>query len=92
MPDDSAAYLILGICVLIGGIVLLWLISKRAPNGTILVISLLVYIATYTIDEIPNREIRLLSGAFRMLGVLGIIMGLIDVIRRHKPTSRNTPA
>jgi len=75
--------------VAIGGIVLgvvaLWFISHRTPKGTVLVIAIVVYVASWQFEDVPVREVRLLTGVMRMFGFAGAILGLIDLFRKRKP-------
>ena len=77
--------LCLGIGVVVAGLVVLWLVSRRVPTGTVLVIAVVLYFLSWQIDDIRVREIRLLSGTMRMLGVAAGILGIIDLCRNRKP-------
>lgn len=77
--------LCLGIGVVVVGLVILWLVSRRTPKGTVLVIAVVLYFLSWQIDDIRVREIRLLSGTMRILGVGAGILGIIDLFRNRKP-------
>lgn len=85
MPESTTGYLVLAGAILVGGVVLLWLTSRKAPKGTVLLLGFIMLFSTLTLDEVAIREIRLISGVMRMLGVLAIILGSIEVIRRRRP-------
>lgn len=83
--DYGKVLLGLGIGGVIVGLVLLWLVSKWAPKGTVLAIAIGLYATSWSIDRIRIREVRMLSGAMRMLGFAGGILGVIDLVRTRKP-------
>jgi hypothetical protein len=86
---DSENYgtvlLVLGIGGAIAGFVVLWLVSKRSPKGTVLVIAVVLYVASWQIGDSRLREMRLLCGVMRMLGFAGGILGVIDLLRTREP-------
>lgn len=77
--------LCLGMVGIVAGLVILWFVSRRTPKGTVLVIAAILYFVSWQIDDVRVREIRLLSGAIRMLGVAAGILGIVDLCRRRKP-------
>lgn len=77
--------LCLGILSIVAGLVFLWFVSRRTPKGTVLVIAVILYFVSWQIDDVRVREIRLLSGAMRMLGVAAGILGIVDLCRKRKP-------
>ena len=77
--------LCLGISGIVAGLVALWFVSRRTPRGTVLVISAVLYFVSWQIDDIRVREIRLLRGSMRMLGVAAGILGIVDLCRKRKP-------
>ena len=74
----------LAIGVVVAGLVLLWLLSRRTPKGTVLVIAVVVYLLSWQIDDVRVREVRLLSGTMRMLGVAAGILGIVDLCRKRR--------
>ncbi|HEU4339332.1 MAG TPA: hypothetical protein VFS19_04625 [Planctomycetota bacterium] len=83
-PFSPTAYLAITIGALAVGLTALYLISKRAPRGTVLVLGLGLYVLSFVPDKSRVREIVLLSGVVRMLGFAAIILGIIDAIRKRK--------
>ena len=77
--------LCLGIIGIVAGLVFLWCVSRRTPKGTVLLIAAILYFVSWQIDDIRVREIRLLSGSMRMLGVAAGILGIVDLCRKRKP-------
>jgi hypothetical protein len=75
---------------IIGGLVLLWFVSRWSPKGTVLGISIALFVFGTCIDVIPNREVRLLRGIVGLVALGGCILGLIDVARKDKPKDPKT--
>lgn len=76
--------LCLGIVGVVAGLIVLWLVSRRTPKGTVLVIAIVLYSLSWQIGDSRVREMRLLSGTMRMLGFGGGIIGIIDLLRKRK--------
>lgn len=72
----------------LGGLFALFLISRRSREGVVLGIAALIYFASWTIDGSGVREVMVLAGATRMLGVAGIILGIIDSVRKRRAHRR----
>ena len=85
----STALLCCGIAGIVAGLAILWFISLRAPKGTVLAIAVVIYIASWSIDQIRIREVQMLCGSMRFLGFSGAILGVIDIWRKRarKPSS-----
>ncbi len=77
--------LVCAIVFILGGIIVLWLISRVAPKGAILAIPAGIYCAGLALASIRVREIVMLTGALKMLGFIGGIGGIVDYIRTRKP-------
>lgn len=60
-------------------LVVLWLISKRAPRGTVLVIAVILYIAGVAVSGKRVREIAMLAGSLKILGVAAALIGIADL-------------
>lgn len=84
-PDSYGPFLLV---VAIGGVILslvfLWFASTRTPNGTVLIVAIALYAGSWQFDDVNVREMHLVIGTMRMVGLGGGILGLIDVIRRRK--------
>lgn len=79
-------------CVIVyvlGGLLGLYFISRRSREGVVLGIAAVIYFASWIIGDSQVREIMLLSGATRMLGFAGIILGIVDSIRKRRARRRN---
>ena len=73
------------IVFVIGGLIALFFVSKKTPKGTVLAIAAVIYVASFAAQGIRIREVVLLTGAARMLGFAGGILGIIDLVRRRSP-------
>jgi hypothetical protein len=76
------------IVFILGGLVVLWLLSRKAPKGTVLAIAAGIYCAGLALAG-RVREIVMLSGALKMLGVAGGILGIVDLVRKRKPQDKD---
>jgi hypothetical protein len=70
------------------GLIVLYLISRRAPKGTVLAMAAAIYMVSYAVDAGRIHELLLISGALRMLGFAGVILGIIDLLRTRKPREK----
>jgi hypothetical protein len=77
------------IVFIVGGLVVLWLISCKAPKGAVLAIAAAIYCAGLGLAGVRVREVLMFSGALRMLGFAGGILGIVDLIRKRKPNDEN---
>lgn len=83
--DRRLVLLSTAIGIIIGGLVALFLISKKTPKGTVLAIAAAIYVASWSFDGVRSRDMLLLRGSMRMLGFAGGILGIIDLVRKRKP-------
>lgn len=81
----GALLLAVGSLIILGGLVILFIVSKRVPKGTVLAIAVGVYAASYQLEGLRIREVVMLKSVLRMLGFAGIILGIIDLRRKSKP-------
>ncbi len=68
------------------GLVVLWLIGRRSPRGTVLLLAVLIYTSSWAIDVGRSRELRMVRGGMRMLGFFGLVVGVVDLFRRRPTT------
>lgn len=82
---QSSNYGMLIIAVMITGIVagliVLWLVRRVSYRGSVLSLAILIYAASWMIAPGETREMRATVGAVRLLGFLGILLGIFDVFR-----------
>ena len=85
--DEKYGLILMGVAavIVLGGLIALFLISKISPKGTVLAIAATIYVASWSLEGIRVREVLLVSGAMRMLGFAGGILGIVDLIRKRKP-------
>lgn len=67
----------------LAGVAILWFVSRRTPKGTVLVLAAVIYATSWTMDHIRVREVRMLCGSMRLLGFVGLILGVAD-LRRNR--------
>ncbi|MBI1249056.1 hypothetical protein GC197_14590 [bacterium] len=84
-PLYPTLLLIMAIGIVLGGLVILWFLSRITPMGTVLVISVMLYAISWRIGEEEGREMLVVGGAIRMLGFAGGILGAIDMFLKRKP-------
>ena len=84
MDTLSPIYLALSILIVIIAIVCFWFISKKAPKGVLLAVSVFLWILGKTMGSQQVRELMVLGGAVQMSGSIGVIFGLIDLFRKKK--------
>jgi hypothetical protein len=82
-PSYGYVLLAFALLLVLAGMVLLWLLSRNAPKGTVLLIAIAVYCGGLALAGISVREIVMLSGALKMLGFAGGILGIVDILRRR---------
>ncbi len=76
------------VVLVLGGLAVLWLVSRKVPKGVVLGIAAGIYVAGLSLAGIRLREIIMLSGALKMLGFTGGILGIVDLVRKRKPRSQ----
>ncbi|MFT3685438.1 MAG: hypothetical protein QM783_11005 [Phycisphaerales bacterium] len=82
---NYATYLLIALIVFIViGLTGLYLIGRRAPRGTVFVIAMLLIMLGLAIPSSPVRELLLLRGGLRMTGVIGLLLGVIELVRRRR--------
>jgi len=85
-PNYGTILLLVAIAAIVIAIALMWIISRHAPRGTLLTIAAVLYLASYIlIPDTRVREMRLLQGTMRLIGFIGIVLGLFDAFRKRKP-------
>lgn len=75
--------LTVAIVIVVGGLVLLWLVSRSAPRGAVLGIAVTLWMIGFLLGDVRVREVMLVSGSLKMLGFAGAILGIIDALRKR---------
>lgn len=78
----------LAIAIIVGGLVLLWLVSTNSARGTVLGLAVLIYLGGAVLAGFRTRELLLISGSLKLLGVAGVLLGIFDFFRKRE--SRGT--
>lgn len=82
---------IITIVLLISGLVVLLLVSRKTPRGTVLFIAFAIYVIGWALPDSRVRELRLLEGLFKMLGSGGILLGLVMLFVKRRAPNRIPP-
>jgi hypothetical protein len=89
-PPSAAAsprygWLLAGLTILgVGvGLAALWLLRRRSPRGVVLIVAACIYALSWVLPPGQMREMRSALGGIRLLGFLGIVLGLFDLARRR---------
>jgi len=69
----------------------MWVISRKAPRGSLLILALLLYAVGWLLKGIRVREVSLVSGVLQMAGFMGILLGIFDAIRKRRTGGSETP-
>lgn len=90
---DTYGMILLGVYagIVLGGLVVLWLISRVSPRGTVLAIAVGLYVIGAALAATSVREIVGLAGALKMLGFAGGILGIADLIRKRHAGKQSGP-
>jgi hypothetical protein len=82
------AIIALDVTVILGGLFALYLISRKTPPGTVLILASVLYGSTWAMGNIGGREMSFFTGTLRLLGFVGVILGFIDLLRKRKPRNQ----
>jgi hypothetical protein len=82
------------LAVAMGAGVGFWLISRRAPKGVVLLIAILSFVAGGVLAAVigDSRIGSGVAGAVRLSGVVGIILGIIDLFHKRDVTTASRAA
>ena len=82
MNSTGIIYLVIALVIIISSLVALWFLSKKTPRGTVLGISIFIYILGRSITPGDCRELYIVKGSMQMIGFLGGILGFVDLFRK----------
>lgn len=86
MDTIAKIYVAFSLITLAGMLVGFWFISKKAPKGVLLAVGIGLWLIGQVTGSTPYREARLLSGLCSISGLMGGLLGLMDVLRKEKKT------
>ena len=75
--------------IVLGGLVVLWMISRNAPRGTVLVIAAFFWFGGTTPNTTDSMEMFAVTAGFKLLGTAGGILGLVDLFAMRRFRNRN---
>lgn len=89
MDEKGQIYTVLaGIGILVA-VVCFWLISRKAPKGTLVVLGIVLWAVGRSVAAGAVRELMVIGGATQLCGTIAIVMGVIDAFRQRRPVDRN---
>jgi hypothetical protein len=76
------------IATLVGASIVYWTISRFAPRGAVLGVAVLLYAMGQGIGTLDTgvRMVVLAAGVLKMSGFLGVILGILDLVRKREST------
>lgn len=85
---DSKSYVVIliiaGAVIVLGGIIGLWLLSRVTPKGVVLAVAVLVWLVGNAVAQERTRAMLGIGGAMKLLGFIGAIMGIVDLLRKRR--------
>ena len=85
LADEQGNTLVaVGLVIFVAGIVGLLLLPRFTPKGTLLAIAVAIYVASWMIQPGGDRNLHGLVGLLRVLGFIGGVLGIIDLVRKRK--------
>jgi hypothetical protein len=92
--SENYKYVLIGGAVLVFliGLVGLYLISRIAPKGIVLMLAILIFVASLAFEGNRTRELITLRFALAFLGIAGGILGLLDLFSKRKKAKPKPPS
>ena len=81
MDTFGQIFIVVAILVIVAGGIGFWTLSRYAPKGIALGVAAVLYVLSFLIGDGGSREMHGALGMLRMLGFMGGILGLIDLVR-----------
>jgi hypothetical protein len=88
VPGLRMDLLLVAGAIFFGGLVGLWLLSKRTPRGTVLIVAAGIFAVSGAVPSFGSREMLPVSGALRVLSIAGLILGIVELLRTKRPTEQ----
>jgi hypothetical protein len=76
--------IVLMVLIIVGGLIGLWLLSRVTPKGSVLLLSIVIWVIGGVITRSRIPELWVIGGSIGMVGFIGGILGLIDLVRKPK--------
>ena len=93
--DESKPYPAIALGMPVGtviiGLVILWLISRKAPKATVMILAIMIWLVGAGLGKTEVRMLMLISGSLKMLGFAAGILGIADLLSKRK-TKKSAPA
>lgn len=89
--DHQTKYLMKLGTGLLGGFVLYYFASRTLPRGGVLLMAVLIYWLSWTIQPGSNRQMYVIVGTMRLSGFIGMILGAYDLFHRDRKLKNQTP-
>lgn len=80
-PHYGTVILSVTVVGVVAGLAILWALRRRSRRGMVLLLAVLIYAASWAMAPGQTREMRAAVGGVRMLGFLGVLLGLFDLFR-----------
>ncbi len=82
-PNYAKILLATAVAIILIGIVAFYFVSRRYQRGAVLGVAVVIYLSGTMIREPEMREMMMLQGSLKMLGFIGIVLGIVDLVRRR---------
>lgn len=88
---DTTGKIFIGITItsVVAAITGFYFLSKKGPSGAVLIANAALFYCGMSIPDNNSRELHLLEGILSLSGIIGGILGIIDLARKRpapKPT------
>ena len=91
MDVTQQIYLGGAIAAVVAGLVIFYILSKKGPRGAVLITGACLLMLGRAVPPDASREFHVVMGILGLIGLLGVVLGFVDLIRR-KPTAASHPA
>ncbi len=84
MDSFGQIFLVVAILAFLTAAAVFWLLSRHGPRGATLGLAFLLYLASCYIDDGGSRALHGAIGVMRLIGFMGIILGVVDLVRKPR--------
>jgi len=64
------------------------LLARKGPRGSVFFVAVLMLFASVIIDPGNSRDLGNLLGAMKLIGLIGLILGLLYIVRPPKKNAK----